>query len=54
MIMMIFMTLSMLMIQLLIKIIIETLMKITDVDEDSSTDFDYVMLMMIQMLKLIH
>jgi len=53
MIMMIFMTLSMLMIQLLIKIIIETLMKITDVDEDSSTDFDYVMLM-IQMLKLIH
>ncbi len=44
----------MLMIQLLIKIIIETLMKITDVDEDSSTDFDYVMLMMIQMLKLIH
>jgi len=53
MVMMIFMTLSMLMIQLLIKIIIETLMKITDVDEDSSTDFDYVMLM-IQMLKLIH
>lgn len=53
MVMMIFMTLSMLMIQLLIKIIIETLMKITDVDENSSTDFDYVMLM-IQMLKLIH
>ena len=53
MVMMIFMTLSMLMIQLLIKIIIETLMKINDVDEDSSTDFDYVMLM-IQMLKLIH
>jgi hypothetical protein len=38
----------------MIKIIIETLMKVTDVDEDSSTDFDYVMLMMIQTLKLIH